>query len=204
MLSLWLGPVSAAEPRPNDVAFKQFDEAEGISLFKRQSEGQELPDFRGEVTINAPAFQIVRVLEDVQHHTEWMFRCAESVELKRFDDERVLLYNRTDSPWPIWDRDVIVETHKEEAADGRTITLSFRNTDSKLRPVPEKVVRMPRLVGFYRLERLEGGATKLSYQVTADPGGSVPRWIAERVARDLPYQTLSRLRRRVIDASEER
>jgi hypothetical protein len=51
--------------------------------------------------------------------------------------------------------------------------------------------------GFYRMWQLDRARTKVVYQVEADVGGSVPRWMAERVARDMPYETLSRLRQRV-------
>jgi hypothetical protein len=56
---------------------------------------------------------------------------------------------------------------------------------------------MPRLVGFYRLRKLTDRQTEVTYQVEADPGGSLPRWLATRIARDLPHETLARLRARV-------
>ena len=56
---------------------------------------------------------------------------------------------------------------------------------------------MPKLAGFHELTRLRPGKTKVAHQVEADVGGSLPTWIAKRVARDMPYETLARLRSRV-------
>ncbi|MFT3925276.1 MAG: START domain-containing protein [Myxococcales bacterium] len=168
---------------------------DGIKVWRRDTPGQGLPGFRGEVVIAAPASVIVDELKKIEGHTEWMHRCAAAEAVKRFDGDHVIVYNRTDAPWPVWDRDVILDTRFEHAADGG-ITLSFRNDNPKLRPLPERVVRMPRLEGFYKIRQLEPARTRVVYQVDADIGGSVPKWMAERVVRDMPHETLSRLRAR--------
>lgn len=177
--------------------WEQIDDDEGIKVWQNEVPGSDLPGFRGEVVVAAEPQAIVDVIEDWKHHTEWMHRCAESTRLKRFEDGRALMYNRTSAPWPVWDRDVILETKLERSEDGKTTTLSFHNVSSDLRKLPEKVVRMPRLTGFYKLVWLGDKKTKITYQVEADPGGSLPRWVAKRVVRDLPFETLSRLRDRV-------
>jgi hypothetical protein len=82
-------------------------------------------------------------------------------------------------------------------ADGDVVTLSFEDYDRTLLPIPGRVVRMPHLEGFYRLEKLGSRQTRVVYQVEMDIGGSVPDRIADRVARDMPYEKLSRLRERV-------
>ena len=195
---LALSPVRAQAPAASATGrWEQIDDDEGIRVWKNEVPGRDLPGFRGETTVAAEPQAIVDVIEDWKHHTEWMHRCAESTMLKRFDDGRTLMYNRTSSPWPVWDRDVILETKLETASDGTTITLNFHNVTSDLRKLPEKVVRMPRLTGFYKLVRLGDKKTRITYQVEADPGGSLPTWVAKRVVRDLPYETLSRLRDRV-------
>jgi hypothetical protein len=196
LLLLSLTPVAVRAEAPQ-TGWKQFDEDEGIKLWERKIPGQELPGFRGEVTIDAEPRKIIDVIEDWKHHTEWMHRCAESTRLADRGGGTQIMYNRTNPPWPVWDRDVILETKLDVSEDGKIITLNFHNIDSDLRPVPSKVVRMPKLVGFYKLERVGDKQTRVSYQVEADPGGSLPTWLAKRTARDLPFETLSRLRDRV-------
>ena len=187
----------AAQGPSQKGKWEQIDDDEGIKVWQNEVPGSDLPGFRGEVVVAAEPQTIVDVIEDWKHHTEWMQRCAESTLLKRFEDGRSLIYNRTSAPWPVWDRDVILETKLERSEDGKTTTLNFHSVSSDLRKLPEKVVRMPRLTGFYKLVWLGDKKTKITYQVEADPGGSLPRWVAKRVVRDLPFETLSRLRDRV-------
>jgi hypothetical protein len=181
--------------------WEQIDVDDGIRVWKNEVPGQELPGFRGEVTIDAPIQKVLNAIKDWKQHTKWMHRCAESIEVQHIDDNRSLMYNRTDSPWPVSDRDVLLDTIIDESPDGNTITLKFKNSTSNLKPVKEDVVRMPRLVGYYKLVKVGEGKTKVTYQVEANPGGSLPTWLVKRVTKDLPFQTLDALRARVTGKS---
>ena len=199
LLPLALVPAGRADA-PVSARWEQVDHDDGIRVWQHDVPGLDLPGFRGEATIDAPLASLEAAIVDVVHHREWMFRCAESLELERYGDEGSVLYNRTASPWPIWDRDVVLEASVTRSLDAATVLISFHNVKSSSYPTPERVVRMPRLVGFYRLHKLSDTRTEVTYQVEADPGGSLPRWLAARVARDLPHETLKRLRARVTGA----
>lgn len=189
--------LTAHADAPTKQNWEQIDVDDGIRIWKAEIPGRDLPGFRGEVTIDADIDKVYKAITDWKQHTKWMHRCAESIELKHFDDSHSLMYNRTDSPWPVWDRDVILDTRIDRAGDGSSILLSFQNADSSAKAVPDKTVRMPRLVGFYKLVKVGDKRTKVTYQVEADPGGSLPTWLAKRVTRDLPFITLDGLRERV-------
>ncbi len=192
-----VGSVLAHATDSQGPAWEMIDDDEGIRVFKRDIPGQELPGFRGEVVIHAPVERIVAELQDYKHHTEWMESCVASFMVKDLGGGHVIDYNRTDAPWPVWDRDVVLDSQWTTSPDGRLVSVTFHNTDPSLAPLPEKTVRMPRLSGFYRMWKMDADKTKVVYQVEADPGGSIPTWLAKRVARDLPWSTLSVLRKRV-------
>ena len=62
----------------------------------------------------------------------------------------------------------------------------------------EGVVRMPRLRGFYRLRVADRGHTDVVYQVDADPGGSLPKWVARVATREIPQKTHQGMLRQVL------
>lgn len=177
-------------------AWQHVDDEDGVTVWKLETPGSDMPGFRGQTFIKGSIADIMKQLFDVQHHTQWMYRCTESTLLKQLTEDRAILYNRTDAPWPIWDRDVVLETHIGQA-DPSFTTVTFKNAHAELKPAPDRVVRMPRLIGFYKLWQVDPGRVKVLYQVEADIGGSVPNWIANRYARDLPRITLLKLRERV-------
>lgn len=187
-------PTSSAE---DDQGWEQIDNDDGIRVWKHEIPGQDLPGFRGETIIAAPLEAIVAVVKDHTRHTEWMHRCLEAAKIEDLGGGHSIDYNRTDAPWPVWDRDIVLDAQWSQSPDGKVVVLSFRNANPKLRGVPKKTVRMPKLVGFYKFWKLGSDKTRVVYQVEADPGGSLPTWLAKSVARDLPYNTLSALRARV-------
>lgn len=186
---------AAAAGEPEKWEF--VDKEDGIHVWKHEVPGHDVPDFRGQTIINATIDQILTEMLDWKSHTKWMFACAESTMLKQLEPDHMIMYNRIDTPWPVWDRDVIADINIERSGDNKYIKVAFKNIPSDLRSVPKRVVRLPKLIGFYKLWEVEPGKTKIMYQVEADLGGSVPRWIAVRGARDLPHVTLLKLRERV-------
>lgn len=200
VLTWFLFPALAVATDPSGT-WKQVDDSDGIRVLRLEVPGRDLPGFRGEAVIEADLKAIAAVLLRVDAHTEWMHRCAESQVLEEVGPEHVVVYNRTDAPWPVWDRDVILDTQFTHDAREHSAVLSFRNTVSTRRAVPVHVVRMPRLEGFYKLWQVAPGRTRVVYQVEVDIGGSVPKFVAERIARDMPYETLRRLRARATAAN---
>lgn len=196
VLGLGLSARGAAEPALG--TWTQIDEDDGIKIWRLDIPGKDLPGFKGETVIPRSIAHIVAVLRQVEHHTEWMYRCSESSIIQHVSAEHLVIYNRVDVPWPIKDRDVILDTEFHVESAGRLAILTFKDHDPKLRPLPDRVVRMPKLEGSYRLWQLTPTRTKVVYQVEADVGGAVPTWIAARVAKEMPYETLFALRKRVV------
>lgn len=180
-----------------EAKWEFVDDDDNVHVWRREVEGQNIPDFRGQTYINASIDEILTQMLDWKHHTDWMFACVESTLLKEPEPDHLIMYNRIGAPWPVWDRDVIADIFIKRASDGKSVRVDFKNIASSLRSVPKRVVRLPRLVGFYKMWEVGPQKTKIMYQVEADLGGSIPRWLAVRGARDLPHVTLLKLRERV-------
>ena len=171
---------------------------DGIKVWSLEIPGRDLPGFRGITTIRAQIDDIFGEMLNYDAHTEWMYQCKESRLLEQVADNRVFLYNRVNAPWPVKDRDVVVDIRHLFTPDHRALTIRFRQTKKVTVPVPRWTVRMPRIDGFYRLwQGSAPGVTNVLYQVEVDIGGNVPDFLARRYARNLPFHTLDRLRERV-------
>jgi hypothetical protein len=191
---LVLGTASASSSQNK---WEYIEDDEGVRTWRLDIPGQDLPGFRGQTIIDADIDNILKVMLDWKSHTKWMYRCSESTLLKRKNDEAAIMYNRTEAPWPVWDRDVVVETLIDRKSP-EELHVTFKNVrEDSLKKVPEKVIRMPKLEGFYKLWQLGPKKTKIVYQVETDIGGSIPKWLAIRAAKDLPRITLVKLRERV-------
>jgi len=188
---LFLAKPAAAEP------WQTVASDQGVVVEEQRIPGRSLPIFRGTTEIDAPAELLIAIIRDVPDHTLWMPNCAESrviADTAHSDPDTQLVYRRTEAPWPVADRDVVLESRIDVADAKGEIRVSFESVDIPSVPAASGAIRMPHVSGFYLLRSLESGGTRVLYQVDADPGGNLPTWLASRTSRDNPILTLVGLR----------
>lgn len=167
---------------------------DGITVSSRPSEHSPLPIFRGVGRVDAPLLEVLAVVTDAERHHEWIFSCSASALVAQTSDTTGIVYNRTDTPWPVPDRDVVLDSRVEIIDGEREVIVRFSATTHPDRPPTDGVVRMPYLHGHYHLWAEDDAHTRVEYQVDGDPGGSLPTWLATRGTRDMPLETLRSLR----------
>ncbi len=165
-------------------------EASGIKIYTRTIQGYKLKEFKGVATVDADLKEIEEALRDAKNHSEWLANCEESEILEDRGDE-MIVYSVTEAPFPLSDRDNVAEIIFKKNGSDLKVTL-----EGKPNYIPEKddYVRVPFLSAYWLLEPLSDGKTQVTYQVHADPGGSVPTWLVNSFAVDNPYKTLECLR----------
>ena len=90
--------------------WEKLTEDDGVVVSRKAVPGRSLPIFRGIVTYKESIYDVLAVLDDVALRTKWVHRCIESKMLKKVSDFSRIIYNRTDAPWPVSDRDVVVQS----------------------------------------------------------------------------------------------
>ena len=168
----------------------------GVVVEKKEVEGRELPVFRGKVVIRGSIYETLTVLDDSSARTKWVHRCSESRVVKTITDFKRYIYNRTDAPWPVNDRDVVVLTNISVDVVKKHVRIAF-SSKSGILPEVDGVVRIPRLEGMYFLEAKGQDHTRVTYEIDTDPGGWLPRWLVKRTTRDIPLKTLLNLQKQV-------
>jgi hypothetical protein len=188
-----------AAPSPALGDWEHLTTEDGIEVSQREIPDRALPVFRAEGVIDAGVYEVLAVIADTENHTRWMHNCVESRQLERESETVSYGYNRTGAPWPVSDRDVVVRAEMVILEPGKEVHQRFKSVTSDLMGPVRGVVRMPHLQGHYKLRVLGPDRTRVEYQVDADPGGSLPKWLVKRTSRDLPLHTLLNLRRRVAE-----
>lgn len=186
------------EASPVEAGWTRVTEADGIVVTSRPSERSPLPIFRGVGRVEAPLLEVLAVVTDAERHHEWIFSCSASALVARTSDASGVVYNRTAAPWPVPDRDVVLDSRVELVDGDREVIVRFSATEHPGRPPTEGVVRMTYLQGHYHLWAEGDARTRVEYQVDSDPGGTLPTWLATRGTRDMPLETLRELRAQLV------
>ena len=179
--------------------WQQVKHDDGITIWQRDVPGSAFIEFRGRGEIDANIMQVLAVLSDDDRKTEWMMACSENRRLVARGFGRSVIYNRTESHFPlIADRDVVFETSLRVDPKTRTIYISAWSVEHPRAPEVDGVVRMPKLKLSWTLIAPDPNTTDATYQVHADPGGALPHWIVNLVSKELPFKTLTNLRKQVV------
>lgn len=194
-----LAPSAAFAER--NTSWKVIKNKSGIKVKKKYIPNYTLPVIRGESVLSANIYDVLAVINDVGKSCKWMADCKDTRILVKRSDFDLVVYNRTGTPWPLDDRDVVVQTEIKIDKAKQRVLIDFYSIDGHKGKV-SGVVRMPTFRGKYILEKLGDQKTRIIYQAQADVGGNVPDWVAEIKSESIPYDTIHALRDRVKKTSK--
>ena len=193
-------PALGAEPK-----WEYLFTEEGIRVSSRDIPGTSLVEFRGTGEISSGILQVAAAIWDHDRKTEWMRNCVGSKLIESRSPKNEIVYNRTGSPVAIVsDRDIVVEGHATIDREKKGLSIKFWEVSHPKMPEVEDVVRMPRLRGHWKITQLSKDKSHMEYQVQADPGGIIPKWIVNWLNRKLPFFTIKNLRTQIKKPGHEK
>lgn len=171
--------------------------SDGIVVSRRAVAGRAFPELRAVGEVAGTPYEVLAVLIDVPAYVEWLPDCVESKSVRTIDAWRSIIYTRTDVPWPIADREVVVDNVVSFIDPPSKVTMAFAAV-----PAPDVrrgrgTVRMEHAAGFYAIEAIDGGHSRVQYEIDADPGGTLPDWLIRLQSTRNPFETIAGLRRRL-------
>lgn len=159
-----------------------------LKIYTRNIKGSPLKEFRAEMQVNAGLGSVMTVLSDFEHNCEWLANCKEYKMIEQVSKQSNLSYFVQSAPWPVSNRDGIVLT--ETTQEPKTLVINIALSAEPKRLPKTDNVRIPSLKGKWVITPVDENTTDLIYQVHAEPGGSLPSWLANAVVIDTPYDTL--------------
>lgn len=162
-----------------------------VSTWSRSIPNQQIKAFRGRVDVPHTLLEVLSVLGDIEHYPDWVFQCDSAEHLTALGED--VVYLRIRGIWPVDNRDVVTRSRILQAPDTLTVTIHSWADDTTNHVLPRKTVRMPELENLFILEPLKDGWTRITFQTFVDPGGRIPKWLANFVATRAPLDTLEDL-----------
>lgn len=179
------GSVAADDPAPWNV----IETERGITISRREQPGCGLPAFRGEGPVRGGVLQVLAAMLDIETVHLWAYGIDEARLVRRIDARTDLVYLYSDLPWPVRDRDMIVRREIEVVKPGSEFTIRLRCEPDAV-PVRDGRVRVPECRSTFALRKLKADTTEVDYVMSLDPGGILPKWASNWVAKHVPFKTL--------------
>lgn len=193
ILMLPFGLYADRQSEQNDweVAVSQ----EGITVYTREVEGSSMKAAKSVLTIDVNKEKVADALRDVASQKEWMATIVETRMLEKLSDDEYYAYYRVDAPWPVSQRDIISHYNVEEKPSGE-ILFDVEGAPDYI-DEKEDIVRIQETTSSWRIIPQEGNSVKVIYRYHAEPGGSIPSWLANQAVTDTPFETVKNLRERL-------
>jgi len=181
---------SAAE---RDWVFEE--ESQRVTIHSRKVVGHAEFEFRGSLIINQPVEVVGAVLADIPSFTRWFYKCtlAKKVPDRISSDLEWLLYFVIETPWPLWNRDVVYAVStKIDIRSGKITVHGKAHQDSGV-PIRKGHVRITDSELQWVLERLDSNRTKVTFSEWINAGGNLGGYLSNAGCRKTVFQSLVNL-----------
>lgn len=199
--------VLAADAAARQAPWEEAAKDNGITIYSREMAGSEVREMKAIGTIDAKPHEVWKAIRDYDHYTTTMPYTVEAKVLGKEDGDKVIyFYSRLDLPL-VDNRDYLIKILDEsDWKDGAGyLKVSWTKIDppegdAKYVKPKDGVVRTPLNDGYWKLEPREGGnKTWATYYVHTDPGGAVPKWIANKANSTAVPNVFAAIRKVVAD-----
>jgi len=162
----------------------------GITIYSRRHnnlvELHLLCEFDGTPT------QLINELYDIPNYTSWVYGNKRTGIIKKINDHDIIYFTETHLPWPIADRDLVIELTEVPATTTNPLTIIAKSIEGILPPKPH-FIRIPYSVATWHLTPAPGNKLKVDYTFSIDPGGIIPVWLANLTIATGPYKSFMKL-----------
>lgn len=179
-----------------DETWSLARDSAGIKVWTRSIPDYPIRGFKAVTVVKSSLSGLLSLIIDTEHADQWIYR-TQQVDVLMRDEERATFVIRvmTDFPWPLSNRDVIVDGRIVQDEQTGTVTVSSRSLSGPQYPVYDDFVRMPDVEGSWVFRPLGNDLVEVTMQGRADPGGSIPASVVNLIIHETPYRTLLGLRR---------
>jgi hypothetical protein len=176
-------------------SWTKIDDADGITIYRRDVPGSNVIAFKAEGLVRAPLVRVASVVLDTSRASEWIEGLAEAHIVRWISDREYVEYDHFKTPFVLKDRDFVTRSRLEYDPGRGALTIRVRSATDPAAP-PTSYVRGELITSTFVLTPTSEG-TWVSGDVHCDPRGSIPTWLVNFVQKDWPHDTLKRLRAQV-------
>lgn len=180
---------------PNDDWQLKKNE-QGVTVYTRDSENSAFKELKAVAYLNTSLSSIVGLLYDFEKYPEWVYKCGKSGTLKTISEKELIHYQTVIAPWPIDNRDFIVNIKIEQNEKTKVITIKSYAIGNYIPLVPN-YVRIMKFNASWVLSPQKDGSVEIVYQLLIDPSGYIPAWAVNMAVVDGPFETMNNIKERV-------
>jgi hypothetical protein len=164
-LVVYAAPSAAAE-----AEWQLQKDKNGIAIFTRDVDGSPFLAVKATAAFHQPVEKLAEYLGDGSECMQWRKMCKSSRVLQVHSEDERLVYQVLDLPWPIADRDMVIQSVTEIDPASRSVTVRIE-TQSDAYPL-QKYTRAE-TSSQIQLRAIDAENAEFTYIIHVDLGGDV-------------------------------
>lgn len=196
VLGLYLGGGTQRAAAGGGPSWESMGTKAGVEVERKTVPDSPLFAFRGEGEFDVPIGKLITVLKTPELAVEWVDLMTEHSIIRPLGTNRNLIYESYGLPWPISDRDYVMQEKYIFDEAKRVFTIEYTSVEDAAKPIQPEHVRATVYRTFWRLTMVDANRTLVEIEVSTDPRGSLPAWLINLIQKDWPWKTIDGLVRR--------
>lgn len=162
----------------------------GITIYSQRH--NNIVQLRLLTEFNASAESLIAQLQNINNYVNWVYGNKRSGIIKKISNNDIIYFTEAHLPWPIQDRDLVIELNIKPANATEPLTITAKSIDGVL-PPKKHFIRVPYSLATWRVTPIPGNKIKIDYTFSIDPGGSIPGWLVNMTIAKGPYESFLKL-----------
>ncbi len=193
IFALFLASASSrAELALHSDAWRLDFDQDGIRIYTKAQPDSVYHAFKAETILNVPLHHVMAVMAQPGSCVEWVHGCIESWGLREENFNKRYAYSVNDLPWPVRDRDYVLEINTSNDPAQNTIMMDMYAVTDEL-PPKEGLIRVTRQETHYIFKPLGDDQTHMIWLQHTDPSGALPSWLVNALIVDIPFKSMKAL-----------
>jgi hypothetical protein len=184
--------VFSSFPLKAQTAWKLMRNSNGIKVYTADVENTKYKSVRVTCTLQGNYDKLIRILTDVEQHSDWVYKTKSSKLLKQNSPTDLLYYSEVSMPWPLDNRDAVVHIVIDKGNLPRFLKIDARSEPNFIAK-KEGFIRIPFSHASWHVAMVGANHLNIDYTFQINPGGNVSPWMVNMVADKGPYESFSNL-----------
>jgi len=172
--------------------WKLSKEKDSIKVYQSELQHSSYKAIKIECTFEGNYDKLITVLKNVSGQKDWVYHNKTSYIIKQVNPYEFYYYTEASLPWPMSNRDAVVHLKMDRDSLDRFLNILSVSVPDYISEKSGKV-RVTRSTISWKVTMPTTNTISIIYIFEAEPGGSIPAWVANTFADKGPYETFKKL-----------
>ena len=172
--------------------WKLTKEKDGIKVYQSELQHSSYKAIKVECTLQGNYDKLIAVLSNVSGQKDWVYHNKTAYMVKKINPYEFYYYTEASLPWPMSNRDAVVHLKMDRDSLNRFLKIMSVSVPDYISEKSGKV-RVTKSTISWSVTMPTTNTIKIIYIFEAEPGGSIPAWVANSFVDKGPYETFKKL-----------